>query len=118
VTDLLNLGSSRENPGDGGPPISYVEAFGPDSTNMEKWKQMGRQCSPIYHVHDSLPPTLIYHGDVDNLTPLDQSERYVEAARKLGNVIELEVHKGGDHGWWTMIFDIHDFGAWFDRHLK
>ena len=118
VTDLLNLGSSRENPGDGGPPKSYVEAFGPDSTNMEKWKKIGSHCSPIYHVHDKLPPTLIYHGDKDNLTPLDQSQRYIEAARKFGNTIELEVHKGGDHGWWTMIFDIHDFGAWFDRHLK
>lgn len=118
VTDLLNLGSSRENPGDGGPPKSYVKAFGPDSTNMEKWKQIGRSCSPIYHVHNNLPPTLIYHGDTDNLTPLDQSERYVEQARKLGNTVELKVHKGGDHGWWTMVFDINEFGVWFDRHLK
>ena len=118
VTDLLNLGSSRENPGDGGPPKSYVEAFGPDATNMEKWKQIGRDSSPIYHIHDRLPPTLIYHGDKDNLTPLDQSQRYVEEARKLGNTIELRVHQGGDHGWWTMIFDLQEFRVWFDRYLK
>ncbi|MBT5925240.1 MAG: alpha/beta hydrolase [Verrucomicrobia bacterium] len=117
VTDLLNLGSSRENPGDGGPPKSYVEAFGPDSTNMDKWKEIGRQCSPIYHIQKDLPPTLIYHGDADTLTPLDQSERYVELARKQGNEIELKIHPGGDHGWLTMILDIHDFGVWFDLHL-
>jgi hypothetical protein len=29
VTDLLNLGKSTENPGDGGPPLSYVKGFGP-----------------------------------------------------------------------------------------
>ena len=31
VTDLLNLGDSTENPGDGGPPKSFVKAFGPRS---------------------------------------------------------------------------------------
>jgi hypothetical protein len=30
VTDLLNLGKSTENPGDGGPPKSFVRAFGPN----------------------------------------------------------------------------------------
>ena len=29
VTDLLNLGPSTENPGNGGPPIHFVEPFGP-----------------------------------------------------------------------------------------
>ena len=30
VTDLLNLGKSTENLGDGGPPKSFVKAFGPN----------------------------------------------------------------------------------------
>ena len=34
VTDLLNLGASTENPGDGGPPKSFVKAFGPNSTHF------------------------------------------------------------------------------------
>ena len=44
VTDLLNLGKSTENPGDGGPPKSFVQAFGPDATNMPRWKVIGREC--------------------------------------------------------------------------
>jgi len=118
VTDLLNLGASTENPGDGGPPKSFVKAFGPDSTNMELWKTIGRESSPIHHVHKNMPPTLIYHGDADTLTPLEQSEWYVEKAREQGCEIELEVHPGGQHGWYTMMFDIHHFGEWFDHFLK
>jgi acetyl esterase/lipase len=75
VTDLLNLGPSTENPGDGGPPIHFVRAFGPDSKNMTVWKKIGRESSPIYYVDETLPPVLIYHGDADTLVPLEQSSR-------------------------------------------
>src|SRR5262249_49343539 len=34
VTDLLNLGDSTENLHDGGPPKSFIKAFGPNSTNL------------------------------------------------------------------------------------
>lgn len=117
VTDLLNLGDSTENPGDGGPPINYVAAFGPDSTNMEKWKVIGRECSPIYHVHDDLPPTLIYHGNADTLVPLDQSQRFVAEAEKKGTTVNLHVHPGGGHGWATALLDVRQFAIWFERHL-
>ncbi|MEO1979985.1 MAG: alpha/beta hydrolase, partial [Fuerstiella sp.] len=89
VTDLLNLGDSTENPGDGGPPRSYVQAFGPDATNMAAWKVIGRECSPIYHVTTNLPPVLIYHGDADTLVTLDQSERFRERAVEQGAEVKL-----------------------------
>ena len=117
-TDLLNLGASVQNPGDGGPPKSYVKAFGPGATNMATWKIIGRDLSPIDHVRIKMPPILIYHGDADVLIPLDQSERFQARARQLGNVVELIVHKGGGHGWLSMIWDIHSFAEWFDRYLK
>lgn len=53
VTDLLDLGASTENPGNGGPPRSFVQAFGPDATNLDQWRRIGRAVSPIYHVHPS-----------------------------------------------------------------
>ena len=124
VTDLLNLGSSVQNPGDGGPPKGYVQAFGfpekfgADSTNMPVWKIIGRATSPIYFVSSNLPPTLIYHGDADTLTPLDHSERFRAAAAAQGRDVKLVVHPGGGHGWWSMIWDIRQFAAWFDEHLE
>ena len=117
VTDLLNLGSSTENPGDGGPPKSFVKAFGPQSTNMPVWKIIGHEMSPIYYVRSNLPPTLILHGDADTLVPLDQSQRYQAAARNLGDNVELLVHHDGRHGWLSMVWDIRKFADWFDRNL-
>jgi len=117
VTDLLNLGKSTENLGDGGPPKSFVKAFGPKAKNMPDWKLIGRECSPIYHITAKLPPTLIYHGDADTLTPLEQSEWFHDAASKHGHDVKIVVHPGGEHGWLTMIWDLRQFADWFDQHL-
>jgi acetyl esterase/lipase len=118
VTDLLNLGKSTENLGDGGPPKSFVRAFGPQSTNLTVWKVIGREMSPIYYLSSNLPPTLIYHGDADTLVPLDQSERFQATAKPMGCHVELVVHHGGRHGWVSMIWDIRRFADWFDRYLQ
>jgi acetyl esterase/lipase len=118
VTDLLNLGKSTENAGDGGPPKSYRRAFGPQGTNLAVWRVIGRECSPIYHVTSNLPPVLIHHGDADTLTPLEQSEWFREKAVEVGGTVEIVVRPGGRHGWLTMVFDIRDFADWFDEHLR
>lgn len=118
VTDLLNLGQSTENPGDGGPPKSFVKAFGPQATDMAAWKQIGRDVSPIYHVTPALPPVLIIHGGADTLVPLEQSEWFVAKAREVGRTVKLVVRPGKQHGWPGMIWDIRQFGEWFDRYLK
>jgi acetyl esterase/lipase len=118
VTDLLNLGKSTENLGDGGPPKSFKRAFGPQSTNLAVWKVIGRETSPIYYITTNLPPILIYHGDADTLVPLEQSERFQEIARALGCTVEVRVHRGGKHGWLTMRRDIRRFGDWFDQYLR
>lgn len=117
VTDLLNLGRSTENPGDGGPPKSFVKAFGPDSTNMPAWKIIGRDMSPIYHVSTNLPPVFILHGDADTLVPIEQSEWFVERARAAGRTIQLINRPGKKHGWLMMLWDTRLFADWFDRHM-
>lgn len=117
-TDLLDLGESTENPGDGGPPKSFVKAFGPQATDMEVWKEIGRDCSPIYFLSDQLPPTLIYHGDADTLVPLDQTLRFRDAAKEFGQDVQVVVHRGGGHGWASMFWDLLSFAGWFDRHLR
>jgi acetyl esterase/lipase len=118
ITDLLNLGQSTENLRDGGPPKSFRRAFGPQGTNLSVWKSLGRECSPIYHITTNLPPVLFVHGDADTLTPLEQSEWFEAKAREVGRPINLVVHRGGQHGWLTMVFDIRRFADWFDRHLR
>ena len=118
VTDLLNLGRSTENPGDGGPPKSFIKAFGPQSTDLALWKEIGHEMSPIYHISSDLPPVLIIHGDADTLTPLEQSEWFQTRAREAGCTVELVVRSGKKHAWITMFWDIRKFADWFDRHLQ
>ncbi len=118
VTDLLNLGNSTENLHDGGPPKSFVKAFGPQSTNPAVWKVIGHEMSPIYYVNSNLPPSLIYHGDADTLVPLDQSERFQTEAQKQGRIVKVVVHPGGKHGWLSMVWDLRSFADWFDRYLR
>lgn len=117
VTDLLNLGNSTENLHNGGPPKSFMKSFGPNATNPAVWKVIGRNLSPIDFVHSNMAPTLIYHGDADTLVPLDQSQRYQAAAKKLGCIVKLVIHHGGHHGWLSMVWDIQKFADWFDKYL-
>ena len=129
VTDLIDLGPSTENPGDGGPPMNYVAGFGFEGrkddpkripkSDLEEWKSVARSLSPIFHLSEETPPILIIHGDADTLVPVDQSERFLERARELGieDKIELRVRKGKGHGWLTMIFELSRMADWFDRHI-
>ena len=117
-TDLLNLGNSTENLHDGGPPKTFVHAFGPTVTNLAAWKIIGHEMSPIYYVSSNLPPSLIYHGDADTLVTLDQSERFQAEARKQGCTVDLVVHHGGKHGWLSMPLDLLQFANWFDHYLR
>lgn len=118
VTDLLNLGDSTQNLGDGGPPKDYRKAFGPGVEHLPTWKNVGREVSPIDHVTPDLAPVLIHHGDADTLVPVDQSTRFIERARSVGaNQVELVIHPGKPHGWITMVWDLRRFADWYDRWL-
>jgi acetyl esterase/lipase len=118
VTDLLNLGPSTENLGDGGPPKSFIKAFGPQSTNLAVWKVIGREMSPIYYVSSNLPPVLILHGGADTLVPPEQSERFQKRAHEIGRTVELVIRPGKQHGWLTMLWDIRFCADWFDKYLR
>ncbi|MDF1737965.1 MAG: alpha/beta hydrolase [Verrucomicrobiales bacterium] len=129
VTDLVDLGPSTQNPGDGGPPTSYVKGFGftpkPDDrkhipkAEMPRWKEVAHELSPIHQLSPGLPPIRIIHGDADTLVPLDQSLRFLEKAKELGidDRIDLQIRNGKGHGWLTMIFDLPKFADWYDQHL-
>ena len=117
-TDLLNLGESTENPGDGGPPKSFRAGFGPRAETMQSWKILGRELSPIYHITAEMPPTMIVHGDADTLVTIDQSERFIEQAIREGCTVKFERRPGKGHGWPTMVMDIIRFADWFDQHLS
>ncbi len=87
-------------------------------TDPAKLEQIAREISPVYHVTPDDPPTLIIHGDKDQLVPLQQSELIVEKLKSAGVETKLIVKKGAGHGWLTLGEDAIVFVDWFDQHLK
>jgi len=121
-TDFLNYGSPGAHGAGFGPLATLQVAFGPQALTPDGREQLGRELSPINYVTNKLPPTLIIHGDKDDVVPLQQSESFVAKAREVGaKPIELIIRPGKGHGWgdfWKSSEDITAFADWFDRHLK
>lgn len=120
-TDFLNFGSPGASGVGMGPMAPLQVAFGPLSLTPEGREKIGREISPINYVTANLPPTLIIHGDKDDVVPLQQSENFVAKARIVGaGQVELIVRAGKGHGWgdfWKSTEDMTAFAEWFDRHL-
>ena len=128
-TDLLNFGApGREmiRPTDHLPPFRAAFDYrerDPTSqlwvpiTEPERLRTIARDISPISHVSRDDPPTLILHGDRDDLVPLQQSRSMFERLKDAGVVAKLVVKEGAGHGWPGMDQDMEAFAGWFDEHL-
>jgi len=65
----------------------------------ERWQQI----SPLHRVKAGAPPTIIFHGTADTVTPFKGAQAFHEAMLKAGNHCELDVNEGGKHGY--LMFD-------------
>ena len=61
----------------------------------ERWQEL----SPVHNVRPNLPPTLVFHGTGDTVTPFAGAKAFHEAMLKAGNRCELDVNEGGTHGY-------------------
>lgn len=61
----------------------------------ERWREL----SPAHNVRAGLPPTLVFHGTGDTVTPFKGAELFLAEMKKAGNRCELDVHPGGAHGY-------------------
>ena len=84
----------------------------------EKLREAARKISPLEHVTPDDPPTLIIHGDKDNLVPIQQAEALVAKLKEVNVPAELVVKKGAAHGWQDVTADMELLADWFDRYLK
>ena len=86
-------------------------------TDEEKRRAIGKLISPVYHVTEKSPPTLILHGDKDFLVPIQQAELVINKMKELKLPCELVVKPGAGHGWADQLKDLKIFADWFDKHL-
>ncbi len=77
--------------------------------------------SPIKHLSKDDPPMLILHGTADKTTPLEQSERFHQAAKEIGVASELVIIEGAPHSFHLQPKqrDLRPVViGFFDKHLK
>lgn len=127
-TDFLNYGKPGENAIGRGvlkdfrAPFDFHEYDGKTRafipiTDEERILTIGRAISPVNHVSNDDPPTLIIHGDADLLVPIQQAEIIIDKLKEAGVATELVVKKGAAHGWPDIGKDISTLADWFDKHL-
>lgn len=128
-TDLFNFGApgremirARDHGKPFRPAFDYYE-LDPETnlwvpiTDEARLRQIAKDISPITHASADDPPTLIVHGDRDELVPIQQGEAMVEALKGAGAEAKLVVKPGAGHGWADMLADLETFADWFDAHL-
>jgi acetyl esterase/lipase len=103
------------------PPVDLREWVGPNDQfpALEFDPQLAESVSPVLHVTKDDPPTLLIHGDKDDLVKLDNSERILTELKKQEVPCDLLVIPGAGHGF------LGEQGkqasqaliGWFDKHL-
>ncbi len=82
------------------PPVDLREWVGPNDRfpALEFDPQLAESISPVLQVSPDDPPTLLIHGDKDDLVKLDNSERMVDEFKKHGVPHDLVIIEGAGHG--------------------
>jgi len=104
--------------------VSFLEV--PLGDNVPTSKALWAEASPQSHVSAKTPPTLLIHGDADDLVPYAQSTGYEAALKVAGVPTKLITVPGGKHapdfgsaqpkaGWLNYPAEA---AKWFDLHLK
>lgn len=86
------------------PPVKLHRAptdlFSPppgDEAAAAAEREVGRQASPLTHVSADFPPTLLIHGDADEVVPVEASLRMHAALREAGVPVELHLYPEQPH---------------------
>ncbi len=75
----------------------------------DRWRAL----SPVDHVRPGLPPTILFHGTADTVTPYVGAMLFQTRMQTAGNHCELVSHPGGKHGY--LIFDLDLFERAMER---
>lgn len=78
--------------------IAFVTSFMEAPPSQASASAAYAAASPVTHVTDRSPPTLLIHGDADVLVPLSQSTSMQALLGKSGVPVKLVVVPGGVHG--------------------
>lgn len=88
--------------------IAPLEGFEVDDVLVEKFPDIAsrtgvppEQLSPIHHVSENLPPTIIFHGEADDTVPFTTVQEYTRRVTSAGSRCELHGFAGAPHGFFN-----------------
>lgn len=117
-TDLVNYGNTGRLFVESDTTKRYWSQFGVAGKAREEKLELMQALSPIRAITANTPPTLLLHGTVDPIVPLEQSQRFVAALKAVGVSSQLIIHQGGAHGWdETWESDLGVLADWFEKYL-
>ena len=104
-------------------------------TDLERWgtsqirdafpavvlnREQAREFSPIHYVSAADAPSLILHGDVDELVPILEGQTMVEALTDAGVTAEIITIEGSGHGFYAAAAVRANAAMvdWFEQHLN
>jgi acetyl esterase len=68
---------------------------------IKAFKGREMEISPIHHIAEAAPPTIIFHGTADDNVPFHQATRFCEEMKKYGNLCEVVPFEGLGHGFFN-----------------
>ncbi|WDE99391.1 alpha/beta hydrolase fold domain-containing protein [Lentisphaera profundi] len=75
---------------------------GPSGFAHELVKPYWEDISPIDHIDDQTPPSMVLLGSKDDYVPLETAERFERLMKKNGRRCELHIYEGKKHGWYNL----------------
>jgi len=106
---------------DWGADGQFYEDFGSlhgSNLSESEIRNLARNTSPVYQIDPSSPPFQIWHGNADEVVPLQQSELFAQKLQEAGIEVELKIKSGGRHSWDGIAAEIEQMSRWFDSYLQ
>jgi acetyl esterase/lipase len=67
----------------------------------ERLRERFREISPVHHIDESTPPTILFHGTGDTTVPFENAERFCKKMKAAGNRCELMAFDDRPHGFFN-----------------
>ncbi|MCA8995488.1 MAG: alpha/beta hydrolase, partial [Planctomycetaceae bacterium] len=78
-----------------------------DGYGQAKIGDRWRELSPVHQVGAGVPPTILFHGTGDTVTPYAGAEAFTKAMHEAGNTCELIPHLSGVHGYLMFVEELY-----------
>ena len=83
------------------PLEGYNFGSGGARISEERFGTKPERISPVHHVNQGAPPTIILHGKADTTVPFATVEAFTAVMKKAGNRCDLIGYEGADHGFFN-----------------